>query len=114
MDRARHQGGLRHRRGAVVHGRVGDVEPHELADQALELVDGLQRALAHLRLVRRVGGVELAAPDQVVDNRGNVVIVVPGTGEADEVTAPISQALQRSHRLPFGYRGRQIKRSAKA
>ena len=45
----------------VVAGRVRDVHPGQLADRGLVLEDRLEDALAHLRLVRRVRGEELAA-----------------------------------------------------
>jgi len=41
--------------------------PVSWADQRLELEDRLQRPLADLRLVRGVGGIELAARDQLID-----------------------------------------------
>ena len=47
-------------RAVVVRGR-DDVQAGQLGEQRLVLVDRLERALADLRLVRRVGGVELAA-----------------------------------------------------
>ena len=46
---AGHQGRLGGGGGAVVAG-AGHLHPGQLADQRLELVDALQRALAHLRL----------------------------------------------------------------
>ena len=58
-DAHRHQRRFRRRRGAVVHRGVRDLEAGEPADHRLPLEDRLQRALADLRLVRRVGGVEL-------------------------------------------------------
>ena len=57
-----HVAGVRRHRGAVVPGGVGDVHAGQLADGGLVLEDRLQRALAHLRLVGRVGGQELAPP----------------------------------------------------
>ena len=47
----------------------------QLADHGLELEDRLQRALAHLRLVRRVRGQELAAREHDVGDGGHVVVV---------------------------------------
>ena len=66
---------------AVVAGRVRDVHPGELADRGLVLEDRLEDALAHLGLVRRVRGEELAALHQHVDDRGNVVVVDAGAEE---------------------------------
>ena len=51
-------------RAPVVAGRVRHVHPGQLADDGLVLEDRLQHALAHLRLVRRVRGQELAAREQ--------------------------------------------------
>ena len=97
MDRARcqhapalgradgHQRRLGGRRGAVVVRRRDDVEPGQLGDQRLVLVDRLQRALADLGLVGRVGGVELAARQDLVDRRRDVVAVGAGAEEAGQV-----------------------------
>src|SRR3990170_4255764 len=61
-----HHGGLgRGRRSVVVRGR-NHVEPGQLGEERLVLVDRLQRALADLRLVGRVRGVELAAREDLV------------------------------------------------
>ena len=57
----------------------------EARDHGLVLVHDLQRALARLGLVRRVGAVDLAARDERPDRRGNVVLVGAG---ADEVERP--------------------------
>src|SRR5205085_7323060 len=55
--------------------------PGELADRGLVLEDRLEHALAHLRLVRRVGGEELAPGENRVDDRGHVVVVDPRAEE---------------------------------
>ena len=70
-------------RRAVVAGRVGHVHPGQLADHRLVLEDRLQHALAHLRLVRRVRGQELAAREDDVDDRRDVVVVDPGAEERE-------------------------------
>ena len=62
-------------RRPVVARRVRDVHAGQLADRGLVLEDRLQHALAHLRLVRRVGGQELAALHHGVDDRRHVVVV---------------------------------------
>ena len=69
------EAGIRGHGRAVVAGRVRDVHPRQLADRRLVLEDGLEHALAHLRLVGRVGGQELAALQDGVDHRRNVVVV---------------------------------------
>jgi hypothetical protein len=71
----RHVAGVGRHGRPVVAGCVGDVHAGQLADRGLVLVDGLQDALTHLRLVRRVGGQELAARKNDVHDRGDVVVV---------------------------------------
>jgi hypothetical protein len=78
----REQAGLGGCRRTVVERGVGDVEPGQLADQRLELEDRLQRALAHLGLVRRVGSQELAATGERVDHRRDEVVVRAGAEKA--------------------------------
>src|SRR5437879_6088388 len=65
----RHQHGLRGRRCAVVHARVRDVEAEQERAEGLKLEHGLQRPLAHLWLVGRVGGRELRTEQYLVDDR---------------------------------------------
>ena len=72
-------------RRAVVARRVRDVHAGQLADRGLVLEDRLQHALAHLGLVRRVRGQELAALQHRVDDRGHVVVVDARAEEADLV-----------------------------
>jgi len=79
----------------VVAGRVGDVHPGELADRGLVLEDRLEHALAHLRLVRRVRGQQLAALEDRVDDRGHVVVVDP-RAEEGELTARVGVPLRES------------------
>ena len=82
-------------RRAVVAGRVRDVHARELADRRLVLEDRLQHALAHLRLVRRVRGQELAALQDRVDDRGDVVVVHAGAEErqlAARVGVPLGES----------------------
>ena len=66
---------------AVVAGRVRDIHARQLADRRLVLEDRLEDALAHLRLVRRVGGQELATLEDRVDDRRHVVVVHAGAEE---------------------------------
>ncbi len=81
--------GLGERRGAVVHARVGDGQARQAADERLPLVDGLQRALRDLGLVRRVGGQELAARDQRVDRGRDDAVVDAAAQEADQLALPV-------------------------
>ncbi len=81
----RHQHGLGQPGGAVVDRGVRDVEPGQRGHHRLVLVDGLERPLARLRLVGRVGGEELAPRDEVPDRGRDVVVVASAPGEAEHV-----------------------------
>ena len=90
--------------GAVVHRRVGNVHPRQFADEALELVDGLEGALRHLRLVGRVRGQKLAAAHQMADGAGHEVAVGASAEEARvviEVLVTRRQAAQLCPCLPL-------------
>ena len=105
--------GLGQRRAAVVHGGVADVHAGELADGRLELEDGLEHALAALRLVGRVGGEELAAADDGVDHGGHVVVVDAGAEEAHQLRRRhvlAGQAAQLGHDLDLAEAGGQSQR----
>ena len=78
---------------AVVHRGVGDVHAGELADHRLEFEDGLQRSLRDLRLIGRVGGEQLAARDERVDDDGPVVRVGAGAEEAGVALGAFGGAL---------------------
>ena len=80
-DATRHHDRFPARGRAVVHRRVGDVGAEQPRDLRLELEQHLQRALRDLWLVRRVGGQELAALDQVIDAGGNMMLVRAATEE---------------------------------
>ena len=77
--------GHQHRFGgggrAFVHRRVGDLHAGQHRHLGLELEQELERALADFRLVRRVGGQELAALDQVIDRRRNMMAIGPAAQE---------------------------------
>jgi hypothetical protein len=101
---AAHQGGLGRGRGAVVVGRGNDVQSGQLRHQRLVFVDRLERALADLRLVGRVGGVELAAQEQLVDDGWGEVPVCAGAEEAGQVDAVAGRkAPQSSRQIGFGF-----------
>ena len=92
---------------AVVAGRVRDVHPGQLADRGLVLEDGLEHALAHLRLVRRVRREELAALQDRVDHRRHVVVVDACAEERQlvrRVGVPRRQLAQVSGQLLLGQR----------
>ncbi len=77
-DPSGHEGSLCHSGTALVHRSVGYVHAGEPRDHGLVLVDGSQRALARLRLVGRVGGVEFSSPEEVVHHRRDKVPVGAG------------------------------------
>ena len=81
----RHQGRLRGRCRAVVVRCRDDVESGQLGDERLVFVDRLERALADLGLVGRVGRVELAAAQDLVDRCRYVMAVGTGAQEADQI-----------------------------
>ncbi len=64
-----------------------DRQRGQLRHRRLELEHRLQAALGDLRLVGRVGGEELAALGDRVDDRRHVVVVHPGAEEADLLLA---------------------------
>ena len=97
-----HQRRLGHRRRAVVVRSGNDVQAGQLSDQRLILVDGLQRALADLRLVRRIRGIELAPAEDLVDGGRDVVAIGAGTQEAGQ-----PDPIARSERL-HAHRQRQL------
>ena len=97
-NRLRHQHGFGGRRRAVVHARVGDLEAESEAIERLELERRLQRALAHLGLVRRVRRRELAPLDHVIDDRRNEMRVGAGAGEAEEARRHAVRAGQLAKR----------------
>ena len=73
------------RSGAVVVGGVGDLHTGEGADHRLVLEDGLQSALADLRLVGSVGSVELPPAQDRVHHGGGEVAVGTRPQEAGAV-----------------------------
>ena len=75
QEAAGHEHRLRGRRRAVVHAGVRHLEPEDERGEGLELEGRLQRALADLGLVGRVGGRELAAQEDLVHHRRNPVRV---------------------------------------
>ena len=77
-----HQHRLGHRAAAVVEARVGDVHAGQLRDERLVLEQRLEVALAHLGLVGRVGGDELAAGGDEIDHGGDEVVVAAAAEEA--------------------------------
>jgi len=76
-------GGLRHRRGPVVHRGVGDLHPRQTGDHGLVFVDRLEDPLADLRLVGGVGGIEFRTGNDVTHDGGEPVPVGPGPHEGE-------------------------------
>ena len=68
-------------RGAIIHGRIGNIHAREERDLSLELKQGLQRALGNLWLIRRIGREKFRALDEVVNSRGYMVTIGPGSAE---------------------------------
>ena len=107
----RHEHALGRRRRALVERGVGDVETGEARDLGLELEEGLERALARLALVGRVRGQELAAADELVDERRHEVVVRAGAGEARQLAGGPVRARELGElalKLEFARRGREI------
>ena len=75
-------GGSERARPLVYRG-VCDRQRGELADSGLVLEHHLQSALRYLRLIGGVGGEELRAVGQHVDQRGDIVVVHAGAQEGE-------------------------------
>ena len=104
-----HQRRLGGRRAAVVVRGGDDVQAGQLRDQRLVLVDRLERALADLRLVGRIRGIELAARQDLVDRRRDVVAVRAGAEEARQADAVArGQLLEPAARATARGRRRQV------
>ena len=112
---AGHQRGLGGRRRAVVVRGRDDVEVDQLGEQRLVLVDALERALADLGLVRRVGRVPLAAEQELVDRRRAPVAVDAGAQERGEV-GPVARrrGRQAGGELELGLGLGQVERARRA
>ena len=70
-----HQHRFDRRAAAVVHAGVRVVHAGQFGDQRLILEHRLQRALAGLGLIRRVGGVKFAPRRNRINHRGNEMVV---------------------------------------
>ena len=81
-DAPRHDDRFPARGRAIVHRRVGNVGAKQPRNLRLEFEQHLQRALRDFGLVRRVGGEELAALDQMIDARRHMVAI--GTRAEEE------------------------------
>ncbi len=79
----------------VVHGRVCDVASVKPRDLRLKFEQRLERALRDLRLIRRVARQELAALDEVIDARRDVVLISAAAQEERHLAC---------HQIPPGER----------
>jgi len=107
-----HEDGFGDGRTALVEGGVGDVQAGELADEGLELEDDLERPLADLGLVGRIGADELAPRAQVVDDRRDEVLVGSAAEEGQKSRPGVLPAdgLDRPNELDLRLGRRQIER----
>ena len=99
-----HQRGLGQRRRTVVERGVADIEPGQLGDHRLVLVNRLQRALAGLRLVGRIRAVELAARRDVPDRGRDVVLVGPGADETHRRAVHLRALAHQARYFHFAHR----------
>ena len=105
-DPRSHQHRLGERGGPVVERGVGGVEPRQRRHHRLELVEELQRPLARLGLIGRVGGVELAAPGDLPDRGRQVVVVGSGADEAERAPVVGGPRLHQAGHLELRERAR--------
>src|SRR5690606_5458388 len=86
------------------------------AHQGLELPNGLQRALGHLRLIRGVRRIELAAQKQLVDRGRNVVVVAAAAQEGEHARAGVfvGKLSEVTHQAIFAQGGRNVQTPAEA
>ena len=84
---------------AVIHGGIGDIRPEQARDLGLELKQHLQRALRDFRLIRRVGGQELAALDDRVNAGWDMMTIGPCPQEERRICSRQILLRQRAHML---------------
>ena len=107
----RHQNRLAAARRTVIHGGVRHIHTGDHRHHGLELEKILQRTLRDLRLIRRVGGQELRALDQMIDRSRNMMTIGARPGEEGYGTGgnilPCHAAENALH-LQFAFPARQI------
>ena len=91
-DTRRHHGRFRCSGRTVIHRGVGNFHPGQLADHGLEFEDGLQRALRNFCLIGCIGGKELAARNQRVNDHRPVVQVRAGAQKRAQAVAILARA----------------------
>src|SRR5215471_14068855 len=106
-DSLRHKNSLGQSCTAVVERRIGNFHSCELRDVRLKFKDRLQRSLRNLRLIWRVGGVELGPRNQGINNDGNVMMIdsrPDERGSAGRIHGSSSLKVLKKLRLgkPFG------------
>ena len=106
--------GLGHGRCLVEQARAGDRQPGQIRDNGLEVQQGLQPALADLRLIRRVRGVPGRVLQHVApDHRRGDRAVVAQTDHRGGRPVPGGERRERPRGLGLGQRGRQLQRLAR-
>ena len=98
-------------------GGVGDVHSGELADHRLEFEDVLERALAGLRLVGRVGREKFAAGEEGVhDGRDEVIVGARAQETAARVEGPVAggERRQMAEEVLLGKGGGEVVRPLQA
>ncbi len=78
----RHHHGLGHARRPVIHRRIRNLHPRQLADHRLELEQRLQRPLRNLRLIRCITRQKLAARYHRINKHWPIVPVSPRAQKA--------------------------------
>src|SRR2546428_8280329 len=96
LNTLRHQKSLCQRSASVVERSIGYIQAGQLANHGLEFENALQRPLRDLRLIGRVGGVELSARNKRVDHNGNEMIV---GARAQKIGARVGVEVVRSEAL---------------
>ncbi len=106
---AGHQGGFGGGRRAVVMRGRDDVKVDQLGQERLVFVDALERPLADLGLIGRVGRVPLAAEEQLVDG-GRTPVAVHARAKEGRQVRPIARGEtgQPGRELELGFRVGQV------
>ena len=92
-----HQARLGECRGSVVQRGVRDLHPREARHHRLVFIEQLQGALTRLRLIGRIGAIELATSHDRPDSSGNMVLV---SACSDEIERPTVTLRARTHQAP--------------
>ena len=88
--------------GFIQQRGIGDRQPGELADQRLEIEQGLQPALGNLRLIRGVGGVPSRVLQHLtLDQSGGDRAVIPQADQGAHHAVGLGELLQFRQRLGF-------------